>query len=468
MTGLDSGTFTVEGLSAAFASGDLSPVDAATACLDHIERRDAELNAFVLVDRDRALADARASEARWRTGTPYGPLDGVPTSIKDLVLVRGWPTRKGSVHTDPEDLATDDAPVTRLLLAAGAVIVGKTSTPEYGWKGLGDSPQHGVTRNPWDPSRTSGGSSAGAAVAAATGMAVLNVGTDGGGSIRMPGGFCGVFGLKPTFALVPMYPPGVSGMLSHLGPLARTVRDAAHLMSVLAVPDSRDIYPTMRDDRGWTTDLDSGVVGLRIAYAPNFPRSAVDPQIAAAVATTAGLLGAAGAFVDEIGLDQLGLPDCRDAFLTLWDAALGRTVAGLPPEQLALSDPGLVATMRRGLSISAQEYLDADDVRALATLSVNRILDSYDVIISPQLPIVAFPVGSDVADPSTQSHWVDWTPFTYPINMTRHPAATVPIGLSTDGLPMAMQVVGRHFEDRLVLRVAQAVESMQPFAHLYG
>ena len=162
----------------------------------------------------------------------------------------------------------------------------------------------------------------------------------------------------------------------------------------------------------------------------------------------------------------MGLPDCREAFLTLWDAALGRSLAGLGPEDLALSDPGLVETMRRGRAITAQEFLDADGVRAQATLALNRLLDDFDVIVSPQLPLVAFPVGADVADPATQSHWVDWTPFTYPINMTRHPAATVPVGLSSGGLPMAMQIVGPHFEDRRVLRVARAVEMAQPFSRL--
>jgi aspartyl-tRNA(Asn)/glutamyl-tRNA(Gln) amidotransferase subunit A len=294
-------------------------------------------------------------------------------------------------------------------------------------------------------------------------MALLNVGTDGGGSIRMPGAFCGVFGLKPTHAWVPMYPPGGSGLLSHLGPLTRTVRDAAHMMAAITVPDTRDIYPTLPDPRSWLDGIDDGVTGLRIGYAPVFPRADVDPEIAAAVADTVNLLAGLGALVEEV---DIGLPDCRDAFLTLWDASLGRSLAGLGPEDLALSDPGLVATMRRGMAISAQEFLDADAVRAQATLALNRLLGDFDVVVSPQLPLVAFPVGSDVADAATQTHWVDWTPFTYPINMTRHPAATVPIGLSAAGVPMAMQVVGAHYEDRRVLRVARAVEMAQPFPRL--
>ena len=460
---LDPSTFTVDSLTDAYRAGELSPVEVTQACLDRIAETEPELNAYVVVDSERALLAAGASEARWQAAQPLSAVDGVPASVKDLVLMRGWATRKGSPHTDPHDLATEDSPVAQRLLEAGAVVVGRTTTPEFGWKGVGDSPLTGITRNPWNPELGPGGSSAGAAVAAATGSAVLNVGTDGGGSIRMPAAFCGVFGLKPTIALVPLYPPGVSGLLSHLGPITPTVTDAAHMMSIVAVPDPREIYPTQRDDTSWIEGLDAGVVGLRVAYSRDYGHADVDPQIAAAVERTVSLLSDLGAIITEV---DPGLPDCRDAFIALWDAAMARGLAGLPDDRLALSDPGLVATMRRGLALTAQQFLDADVVRQQATLAINRLLVDHDVLVSPTLPTTAFPVGSDVADSATQSHWVDWTPFTYPINMTRHPAAAIPVGLSSHGLPMSMQVVGNHFDDRRVLRVARAVEMAQPFARL--
>jgi aspartyl-tRNA(Asn)/glutamyl-tRNA(Gln) amidotransferase subunit A len=294
-------------------------------------------------------------------------------------------------------------------------------------------------------------------------MAVLNVGTDGGGSIRMPAGFCGVFGIKPTHALIPMYPPGVSGLLSHLGPLTPTVRDSAHMMNVMAGPDPLDIYPTQRDATSWVDDLERGVSDLRIAYSPDFGHAHVHPEIAAATRTSVELLAGLGATVEQV---QIDFSDCRDAFLTLWDAAIGRTLTDVPQERWELSDPGLVATCERGARITAQQFLDADAVRAQATLRLNALLTRHDILISPQLPLTAFPIGSDVADPATQSHWVDWTPFTYPINMTRHPAATVPIGVASDGLPMAVQLVGRHFQDRVVLRTARALEQVQPLPRL--
>lgn len=452
----------VDGLSAAYRDGSLSPVEVVQECLDRIDRLDPLLNAFVLVDAERALDDARASRDRWQRGEQVGPLDGIPATVKDLPDVTGWPTRKGSVHTDPDAVATRDSPVAARLREAGCVLLGKTTLPEQGWTGAGHSPLTGITRNPWDPSRTTGGSSAGAGAAAATGMGVLHVGTDGGGSIRMPSSFCGVVGLKPTLAIVPVHPPAASGLLSHVGPMARTARDAAWMMTAIAQPDAREAYPALRDDRPWLAGIDDGVAGLRIAYAPVFPRAVVHPQVAAAVADTVGLLADLGAHVDELDLQALGLPDCHDAFLTLWDAGVGRALAEVPEDRMAGSDPGLVATWERAQGISALDYLAADRVRTDATLALAALLERYDGLISPTMPDVAFTAGEALADPTTQQHWIDWTPFTYPINMTRNPAASVPVGLSTEGLPIGMQVVGRHYDDRLVLRVAHTVEQIQP------
>jgi len=301
-------------------------------------------------------------------------------------------------------------------------------------------------------------------VAAVTGMATLNVGSDGGGSIRMPSAFTGSFGLKATHARVPLWPPGGSGLLSHVGPITRSVRDCAHMMSAIAKPDAREIYPTQPDGRDWLSSIEGGVEGLWIAYSPRFGTADVDPQIAAAVASTVALLADLGADVEEA---DPGHPDCRDAFLVLWDAALGRALDGLTDEQRALCDPGLVATWQRGRELTAYDFLEADAVRAAATIAFNDLFTRYDLLVSPTVPLLAFPLGSDVADPATQQHWVDWTPFTYPINMTRHPAASVPIGLSREGLPMGLQVVGRHFDERRVLRAARAIEKAQPFPVLH-
>ena len=452
--------FTVAGLRADYASGEMSPVEATRACLERIEELDSTVNAFVGIDAEGALALARESEGRWREGAPLGPADGIPTVIKDTMSLRGWPTRKGSRQTDPDAVATEDAPAAARLRESGAVILGKTTTPEFGWKGVGDSPLTGITRNPWDPERTTGGSSAGSAAAIATGMAVLATGTDGGGSVRMPAAFTGIFGLKPTFSLIPVYPPSTGGTLSHVGPMTRTVADAAAMMEVVARPDPRELYPLPDDPRPWVADLDGGIRGVRIAYSPDYGYADVDPRIAAAVRRAVDVLADAGAVVEEI---EAPFEDCREDFCTIWDGMLSMALWNVGESRLAESDPGLVATLERGRHLSAHDYLVAEAARVRITRAMADLLGRHDLLVSPQMPTVALPAGVDVWDPATQDHWTQWTPFTYPHNLSRCPAASVPVGLTDDGLPMAMQVVGRHFDDRLVMRAAAAYEAVMPF-----
>src|SRR6266851_4923680 len=220
----------------------LSPVDAAEALFARLDALQPRLNAFCVVDRDGALAAARGSERRWHQGEPVSPIDGVPVTIKDLVLMRGFPTLRGSKLVDPAQDWSEDGPAVARLREAGAVILGKTTTPEFGWKAIGDSPLTGITRNPWNLERTPGGSSAGAAAACAAGIAPLNVGSDGAGSIRIPSAFTGIFGIKASFGRVPAHPPSAMGLLSNVGPMTRSVRDAAAMLNVLSGPDPRDPY----------------------------------------------------------------------------------------------------------------------------------------------------------------------------------------------------------------------------------
>ncbi len=284
-----------------YRAGALSPVEATGMLLDRLDRLQPSLNAFCLVDRDGALAAARRSEARWRQGEPAGPLDGVPVTIKDLMLMRGFPTLRGSHLVDRDQDWSEDTPAVARLREAGAVILGKTTTPEFGWKALGDSPLTGITRNPWNLSRSSGGSSAGAAAAAAAGIAPLHLGSDGAGSIRTPSAFCGIFGLKPSFGRVPAFPPSPLGLLSHHGPIARTVADAALMLGVLCRSDHRDPYALPPESRDWRDELEAGVKGWRIAFSPDLGYARVDGEIAAAVATAARQFEALGAVVDEVG-----------------------------------------------------------------------------------------------------------------------------------------------------------------------
>lgn len=446
-------------LLAGYARRSFSPVEAAQACLARISKHDGTFNAFCLVDGDRAIADARASEARWMRATPSGTLDGVPTTIKDLLLTKGWPTLRGSRLVDRGQPWTDDAPAVTRLREQNAVLLGKTTTPEFGWKGIGDSPLTGVTRNPWNPAKTAGGSSAGAAVAAALGMGALHVGTDGGGSIRMPAGFCGIFGLKPTYGRVAAHPASPAGLLAHIGPMSRGVDDAARMMEAIGRPDPRDVFSLPAEGGSWLLDLEKGVAGLRIGYSPRLGSASVDPPIAAATDGIASLLAELGAIVEPAEPD---LGDLREAFYRLWTAGLARPLLGFPRERWRDCDPGLVATTEAGERWTAQEYLAADALRTRAAEALARFHRRHDLLLTPQLPITAFAAGQDVASPE-QTYWIDWTPFTYPFNMTRNPAASVPAGLHPDGLPMAVQLVGRYYEDRLVLRAARAIERARPW-----
>jgi aspartyl-tRNA(Asn)/glutamyl-tRNA(Gln) amidotransferase subunit A len=446
-------------LLAGYARKRFSPVDVAKACFARIARLDRTFNAFCLVDEQAALAQARASEARWAGGAPQGALDGVPATVKDLLLTRGWPTRRGSKLVDPAQAWDEDGPAVARLREANAILLGKTTTPEFGWKGIGDSPLTGITRNPWNPSKTAGGSSAGAAVAAALGMGALHLGTDGGGSIRMPAGFCGIFGLKPTFGRVPAWPASPAGLLAHIGPMSRGVEDAARLMEAIARPDPRDSYGLPPDTGSWVHELDKGLKGVRIGYSPRLGRAKVDSEIAAAVDATARLLGELGAIV-EPAEPEMG--DLRDAFYALWTGGLARPLQAHARERWGACDPGLVATTEAGMRLSAQDWLAADAIRVRAAEAMSRFHTRHDLLLTPQLPLTAFEAGSDVAAPD-QRYWIDWTPFTYPFNMTRQPAASVPIGLHSDGLPMAAQLVGPLYADRLVLRAARALESARPW-----
>src|SRR6202023_344771 len=258
-----------EALSGLYRKRALSPVEAAEILFARIEALQPQLNAFCIVDRDGALTAARASEQRWRQSTPLSPLDGVPVTIKDLVLMRGLPSLRGSKLTDPAQDWSEDGPAVARLREAGAVILGKTTPPEFGWKAIGDSPLTGITRNPWNLGHTPGGSSAGAAAACAAGIAPLHVGSDGAGSIRIPSAFTGIFGIKATFGRVPAYPASPLGLLSNVGPMTRHVRDAALLLNTLSRPDHRDPHALPPDDRDWLDGIEDGVRGLRIAYSPD-------------------------------------------------------------------------------------------------------------------------------------------------------------------------------------------------------
>ncbi|MGW5467029.1 amidase [Streptomyces chartreusis] len=438
-----------------YRKGDFSPLDATRATLERAERIQPEVNAFVRLTADEALARAGESTERWRRGEPAGLLDGVPVTVKDILLLRGAPTLRGSKTVADKGHWQEDAPSVARLRAHGAVFLGKTTTPEFGWKGVTDSPLSGVTRNPVDPTRTAGGSSGGAAAAVALGAGPLALGTDGGGSVRIPAAFCGIFALKPTYGRVPLYPASAFGTLAHVGPMTRDAADAALLLDVIGAPDSRDWSALPPAPGPFAAALSGGVRGLRVAYSPSLGgQVAVRPAVAAAVRRAVERLAGLGAYVEETDPD---FTDPVDAFHTLWFTGAARVTQHLGPHQRELLDPGLREICGVGARMSALDYLAAVDVRMELGRRMGRFHDSYDLLLTPTLPITAFEAGAEVPKGSGHRRWTGWTPFTYPFNLTQQPAATVPVGTDGDGLPIGLQIVAARHHDELVLRAAHAL-----------
>ena len=447
-----------------YRSGQASPVEATQAVLARIERLNPQINAFCVVDPDAALASARASEARWQahrsSGAPVGELEGVPTTIKDLILTRGWPTLRGSRTIDPQQAWDVDAPATARLREAGAVLLGKTTTPEFGCKGETNSPATGITRNPWNTAHTPGGSSGGAAAAVAAGLGPLAVGTDGAGSVRIPAAFCGNVGLKPSFGRVPAYPLSPFGSVAHLGPHTMSVRDAALMMNVLKKPDARDWTSLPPESTDYTVGLEDGIRGLRIAYSPTlgYARN-VHPEIAAAVDAGVRQLQALGAHVEQV---DPGFDDPLDITTGLWFLGAHTVWSGLTPEQQAVTDPDFRAEAALGAQLSAAQVQQLNLRRGVLGSHMRQFMQRYDLLVTPSVAVPAFEARAAGTVPMDPQAMLGWTPFSYPFNLTQQPAITVPCGLTSKGLPMGLQIVGPMFGDALVLRAARAFESVHP------
>ncbi len=446
---------------ALYAARAASPVDYAKDLLARLDAVEPLINAFVSVDREGLLEGARASEARFARGAPLGPADGLVATIKDNVPVKGWPTRRGT-RMSSDAPAAEDSPATARLREAGALILGKTTLPEIGWKGLGDSPFHGATRNPWKLGHTTGGSSAGASAAAALGLGHFHLGTDGLGSIRIPAAFCGVFGLKPSFGRVPAYPFSTMSVLAHLGPITRSVEDSAFMLSMIGRPDSRDMMAWNTPCPDYTRELELGLRNRRIAYAPRLSFvDHVDPDVAAAVEQAARTFADLGAIVEEATPE---FDDPRALADTMWRTGAALALKHVGPADEHLIDPGLLAELKMGRAVSGVDYLDAYLARNALAARMAAFHERYDLLITPQMPTGAPPLGADVPPGGRYKHWIEWSPFTYPFNITQQPAASAPCGLTRDGLPVAVQIVGRMREDALVLAAARAFENAKPFA----
>jgi aspartyl-tRNA(Asn)/glutamyl-tRNA(Gln) amidotransferase subunit A len=443
-----------------YRHGKASPVDATEAVLARIRRWNPVLNAFRLIDENGALEAARASEDRWQQGAPKGLLDGVPVSIKDLILTRGWSTLRGSRTIDPAQAWDVDAPATARLREHGAVLLGKTTTPEFGCKGVTDSYLTGVTRNPWNPAHSPGGSSGGSAAAVAAGMGPLALGTDGAGSIRIPSAFSGIVGLKASFGRVPAWPSSPFGSVAHVGPHARTVEDTALLLNVIAGPDARDWTALPYQACDYRLGLTAGVQGLRIAYSPALGYARVDPEIARAVHNCAQLLEAQGAIVEAV---DPGFADPLDLICGLWFLGAATLVAGIRPELQSVMDPFLLWQAEGGRRFSGVEVNRLQMRRAELGSQMRVFHQRFDVLLTPAVAVAALKAeDTGVVPTDGPEEFLGWTPFSYPFNLTQQPAIALPCGLTQAGLPISAQLVGPMHADALVLRAARALEAALP------
>lgn len=442
-----------------YSSRALSPVEVTRAILDRIECLNPELNAFTVITGELALKQAGTAERAYARGDAP-PLAGIPISIKDLTPTRGIRTARGSL-IDPDWIPDEDAPIVERLYASGAVMVGKTNTPELGWKGDSGNRVFGPTFNPWNLAKTAGGSSGGAAAAVAAGLGPLAQGSDGAGSIRIPAAFCGIFGFKQSFGLVPQYPPSAVGDLSHLGPMTRTVRDAAMMLNAIAGADGRDRL-SWSSGIDYTRDLDSGVPELRVAWSPTLGHAQVASDVLEKTGPAAMTFRELGCAVEQV---DPNLPDPANILDIMWSSAMAGYFAGRLDEVRHLLDPGLLTMVERARSLSATELAHALQQRNSYYTGMRRFMERFDLLLTPTLPVTAFSAGLDEPDGWQRATLapLDWTPFTFPFNLTGQPAATVPCGFDGNGLPVGLQIVGRWREDSTVLRAAAAFESAMPW-----
>jgi aspartyl-tRNA(Asn)/glutamyl-tRNA(Gln) amidotransferase subunit A len=449
-------------LAAAIRTREVSPLEVAKAILSRIEGVNPDLNALVTVPAGAALCAARKAEEAVTRGDALGPLHGVPLHVKDNLYVADSRTTFGSRLLEA-NVTADDCPSVRRLRAAGMILIGRSNTPEFGWKGVTDNRVFGPTRNPWNTSLTPGGSSGGAAAAVAAGMGPIGLGTDGGGSLRIPASFCGVVGFKASFGRVPNWPGSAGAILRHIGAITRTVADQALALDVMAGPDAADLLSLPHPGVSYAGELDRGIRGKRVAYSPNLGYAPVEPETAAICRRAAERFAETGAQLEEVALDW------RDPYEP-WSVFFYGTFAALMeqrlPAQGELLDPGFRRVVEQGLRLSGVDFAHALAARHDFWEQARRLFEQFDLLLCPTLSVPPFAVGQDDADPldGIRTGPLQWTRFTYPFNLTGQPAISVPAGWNQAGLPIGLQIVGDRFDDLTVLQAARAWEQIQPWA----
>lgn len=449
-------------LVALIAARKLSPVELTTTILDRIGRLEPTLNAFATLTAGRAMEAARKAEQAVMQGDAPGPLHGIPVTIKDLTVTAGIPTQRGSL-TQQGHVPADDAPVVTRLRNAGAIVLGKTTTPEFGWTGVSRSPLTGITSNPWKPGFNAGASSAGAGAGAAAGYGPLHQGSDGAGSIRMPAHFCGIFGLKPTFGRVPYWPLANNDQTSHIGPLTRTVLDAAIMLRVMAGQHLLDHQSSGAGVPDFPALLGDDPGRLRIGFSPDLGHARVDPEVAELVQEAARSFADLGHTVEEV-TPQFAADG--PALARFFWSAHELNLRHFLPEWEAKMDPGLVACIRDAERYSAEDYLRMRQLKLAYVEQWHRFFSNWDLLLTPAVSVASFPAERLQPEhwPQHPWDWLMWAEFSYPFNLSGQPAASIPCGFTRDGLPVGLQVVGRRFDEAGVLQACAAFERAHPWA----
>ncbi len=444
------------------ARKQISPVELLKDVYERIDALEPKLNCFTTLTPELAFESARRAEQAVMRGESLGPLHGLPVSVKDLIAVGGVRQTFGS-RVMADNLAAGDAPSVERIKAAGACIVGKTTTSEFGCKAVGDSPLTGVTRNPWDLSKTPGGSSCGAAASVAAGVTPFALGTDGGGSIRAPASFCGVFGIKPQFARVPVFPVSATPTLGHVGPLARSVRDAALLLSVIAGADRRDPFSQQGPVPDFLGACEHGVEGMRIAWSPTLGYARADSEVVKIAETALRTFEDMGC---EVVVLENGIgDDPADIWTAEFYAGVGTSLRHVLLESRELLDRAVAGVLDNALEQSLLQYYGGVFERYQFRERVRTIFEPFDLLLSPTVPIPACDIGIEIPGQAQGRNLCTWQYYTYPFNLTGQPAASIPVGFTTSGLPVGLQMVAKTGCETDIFRAAAAFEVARPWLH---
>jgi Asp-tRNA(Asn)/Glu-tRNA(Gln) amidotransferase A subunit family amidase len=438
----------------------VSPVEVAECTLQRAQASQSSLNAFVTITPELALEAARRAERMVMSGNDGGFLTGLPLSIKDLTAVKGIRFTSGS-RTLADFVAPLDSPASERVKAHGAVIIGKTTTTEFGCKGSSNSPLTGETRNPWNLQKTTGGSSAGAGASVAAGLTPFALGTDGGGSIRIPSSFCGLFGIKAQFGRIPVFPVAATPTLAHVGPMARTVRDAALLLTALSGFDARDPASVAAEVPDYLGACDLEPSGLRIAWSPTLGYARPTREVVEIVGNAARVFEELGCTVELV---EKVFDDPIDLWMAEFYAGVGTRLKTTLAEQRELIDPAVAAVLDKALDQTIEEYYGRVFARYEFRENLRRFFDKFDLLLTPTTPVVAFDLGYDIPPELDGANIVSWVAYTYPVNLCGLPAASVPCGFSKAGLPVGLHIVSGPLGETDILRAAAAFEAARPWA----